>query len=261
MKRQAFTLVELLVVIAIIALLMSILMPALRLARDQAMVAVCSNNIHQQLIGFMCYAGEYNNKVFGDTGWLDGTDRWKYKPLMKCMSLEVEGSIINNIGSVPRTQADIPAPDVFYCPSNKSRTGDRRQCWWDFDVCGTGRAPWRIIGYLWILENDTGTAPKQKILGDENKQWVTRLDVKNAANVELVTDIAYADRTTGQFDIMLSGGSGGTGPGMAETSSHVKNSKVLFGMNIGFCDGHVEWRPFNQMQHRWSWGSGPNNWW
>ncbi len=39
--RKAFTLVELLVVIAIIALLMAILMPALRKAHNQSKAVVC----------------------------------------------------------------------------------------------------------------------------------------------------------------------------------------------------------------------------
>jgi len=54
-----FTLVELLVVISIIALLIAILLPSLRKARDQAKLTVCLSNIRQVGVG-MAYYGEDN---------------------------------------------------------------------------------------------------------------------------------------------------------------------------------------------------------
>jgi len=61
--RQGFTLIELLVVIAIIALLMSILMPALRNVRDQAKDAMCKQRLQQWGVMFNMYASEYDGKL------------------------------------------------------------------------------------------------------------------------------------------------------------------------------------------------------
>ena len=73
--RRGFTLVELLVVIGIIALLISILMPALTKARQQAVGLKCLNNIRQLTVVNQMYANGYKQiQVFcnwGDTQWYD----------------------------------------------------------------------------------------------------------------------------------------------------------------------------------------------
>ncbi|MBI9017643.1 MAG: type II secretion system protein [Phycisphaerae bacterium] len=63
MKKRGFTLIELLVVISIIALLVSILMPALSKARYSAKLTVCKSNQRQLLMGLNLFASEHDDKL------------------------------------------------------------------------------------------------------------------------------------------------------------------------------------------------------
>ena len=65
-KRNAFTLIELLVVIAIIAMLLSILMPALGKAKVIAQNVVCKSNLHSWMLCFAMYTEDYNGKFMAN---------------------------------------------------------------------------------------------------------------------------------------------------------------------------------------------------
>ena len=60
-ERPAFTLVELLVVVAIIALLVSILVPALQKAQARAKLIVCAANQRSIGLSFYLYADDNSN--------------------------------------------------------------------------------------------------------------------------------------------------------------------------------------------------------
>ena len=64
-NRKAFTLIELLVVISIIALLVSVLMPALNKAREQAKASVCLGNQKALISAWIMYQADNEDKLVG----------------------------------------------------------------------------------------------------------------------------------------------------------------------------------------------------
>ncbi len=116
--KQGFTLIELLVVISIIAVLMSIMMPALGRAREQAKRVMCGNNVKQFGLANQMYATEFD-------GWYipilnDINKLWCINPKM----LDYMGINPNEVGIDNSTGINvISLSKDFKCPSDKRKEG------------------------------------------------------------------------------------------------------------------------------------------
>lgn len=126
MRRKAFTLIELLVVIAIIALLMAILMPSLRLAKDQAQRIHCVSNTKTLVLGWLMYKDEYDAKIVpGHTGVRSDAEvnwtnqlQWVDQPSNNNASWELKkdairrGLLFTYVGETV---------DVYRCPADRRK--------------------------------------------------------------------------------------------------------------------------------------------
>jgi prepilin-type N-terminal cleavage/methylation domain-containing protein len=150
-RPSCFTLIELLVVIAIIAILASLLLPALGKAKDQAQLLIDLNNIRQITLGANMFASD-NEDFLPYAGWKPafwGADRdcWAYDGLIPNGSqLDSPQILSNQVESFRRGQL---APYLGYDPRTVICPKDARE-----RTGGKGKEDYRrrrikITSYVW----------------------------------------------------------------------------------------------------------------
>lgn len=117
MKKYYFTLIELLVVISIIAILMTILLPALKKSKSYATSISCLNTAKELGIGLNMYIDDNNEYYPQLIGNSSGSAFWTQQ-------LALSGYF----GSKTLNGNDLPK-DAYSCPSRKSQPVRDRPSW------------------------------------------------------------------------------------------------------------------------------------
>lgn len=188
MKKQAFTLMELLVVIAIIAMLMSILVPALQRTKDQARTVLCRSNLKQWGLVFgMYYTGNKDRFMSGGTvPDSSNPSGYRWEQWFDILSEQYKDEI-----------------DFWNCPLVKASDGSvsihvRGWPMESPDRPEIERASYGINGWLYDVNDDFLNTFGGTYLGgikreDANKFWRTFSRIKNAYAVPLLGESYWID--------------------------------------------------------------------
>ncbi|MFW6367310.1 MAG: type II secretion system protein [bacterium] len=109
-SRRSFTLIELLVVIAIIAILASLLFPALGGARERAVLSTCSSQLRQAMIASTLYADDNNGRLPPSATLNQSHNAY--------VVFEDDGESYG-VGLLWQ-QGYASTPELFYCPGQRS---------------------------------------------------------------------------------------------------------------------------------------------
>lgn len=235
-RTGAFTLIELLVVIAIIAVLMGILMPALSRVREQARQQSCATRIRQHVLAMNMYANENDTRMPQPSGGL---------PWLQDLSRNVANYML-------RTGMN---KEIFYCESNSAHQKNMDMFWLfsngQFDGTQFTNSGYLVAGYCYILHASGRDPIRQYATDVERKIWVRTTQEKRPTDRELVIDSVMGQTEANMkygrdfAEITVGGIWGQSNNTVAERTSHLTGSGMPLGGNVGFLDGHTEWRKFD----------------